>query len=96
MPPSPWRKSYRNPEDTFYLRQHTEFPSLGWDTTADPDTVVEQVDKTLRFSPGLEIRALRDLFVSVSIGLWRSQNYEGAIGVEKNGLDLALKVEYRY
>ena len=92
------RKSYRNPEDTFYLRHHDEFPTRGWvrDTVLNRDILIEEVDKTLRFSPGLEIRALRDLFVSVSVGLWHSQNYQGAIGLDKNGVDLALKVEYRY
>jgi hypothetical protein len=50
----------------------------------------------VRLSPGLEIRALRDLFVSLTVGLWHSQNYQGAIGLNKNGLDFALKVEYRY
>jgi hypothetical protein len=90
------RKSYKDPEDTLYLRHHDEFPTRGWDTIPDPDTLIEEVDKTLRFSPGLEIRALRDLFVSVSIGLWHSQNYQGTIGLNKNGVDFALKVEYRY
>ncbi|MCX6844508.1 MAG: hypothetical protein NTX53_19775 [candidate division WOR-3 bacterium] len=90
------RKSYMIPKDTFYLRTHDEFPTRGWDTIPDPDTVVEEVDKTLRFSPGLEIRALRDLFVSLSAGLWHSQNYQGVVGLNKNGVDLALKVEYRH
>jgi hypothetical protein len=90
------RMSYKNPEDTVYLRHHDEFPTRGWDTIPDPDSLIEEVDKTLRFSPGLEIRALRDLFVSLSVGLWQSKNYQGAIGRDKNGLDLALKVEYRY
>jgi hypothetical protein len=88
------RKSYKDPEDTFYLRHHDEFPTRGWNDTTG--TLIEEVDRTLRFSPGLEIRALRDLFVSVSVGLWHSQNYQGAIGLNKNGVDLALKVEYRY
>jgi len=88
------RKSYKDPEDTFYLRHHDEFPTRGWNDTTG--TLIEEVDKTLRFSPGLEIRALRDLFVSVSVGLWHSQNHEGAIGLDKNGVDFALKVEYRY
>jgi hypothetical protein len=90
------RKSYKNPEDTVYLRQHDEFPTRGWDTIPDPDKLIEEVDKTLRLSPGIEIRPLRDLFVSVSVGVWRSENYLGAVGVNKNGLDVALKVEYRY
>ena len=90
------RKSYKNPEDTVYLRHHDEFPTRGWDTIPDPDTVIEEVDKTVRLSPGLEIRPLRDLFVSISVGLWHSQNYRGGIGLNKNGVDLALKVEYRY
>ena len=90
------RKSYKDPQDTLYLRYHDEFPTRGWDTIPDPDTVIEEVDKTLRLSPGVEIRALRDLFVSLTVGLWRSRNYQGAVGVNKNGLDVALKVEYRY
>ena len=90
------RKSYKDPQDTFYLRRHNEFPTRGWDSIPDPDTLIEEVDKTLRFAPGVEIRALRDLFVSLSVGLWHSRNYQGAIGVDKNGVDLALKVEYRY
>ena len=88
------RKSYKDPQDTFYLRRHDEFPTRGWDTLTG--ALTEEVDKTVRFAPGVEIRALRDLFVSLSVGLWRSQNYQGAIGVDKNGVDLALKVEYRY
>jgi hypothetical protein len=44
----------------------------------------------------VEIRALRDLFVSLSVGVWHSQNSEGATGVGRDGIDLALKVEYRY
>jgi hypothetical protein len=90
------RMSYRNPEDSTFLRHHNEFPARGWDTIPEPDTLIEEVDRTLRFSPGVEVRALRDLFVSVSVGLWSSQNYQGAIGRNKNGLDFALKVEYRY
>ncbi len=90
------RQSYRNPEDSTFLRHHNEFPARGWDTIPDPDTLIEEVDRTLRFSPGFEIRALRDLFVSVSVGLWRSQNYQGVIGRKKTGLDFALEVEYRY
>lgn len=88
------RKSYKDPQDTLYLRQHDEFPTRGWDTLAD--TVTEEVDKTIRFSPGIEVQALRDLFVSLTVGLWHSQNYQGAIGLKKDGVDLALKVEYRY
>ncbi len=90
------RKSFRNPEDTLYLRQHTEFPSLGWDTTAHPDTVIEQVDRTFRLSPGFRIHAFRDLRVSGSVSFWTSQNFQGAIGVDKTGFEFALKVEYRY
>ena len=88
------RKSYKNPQDRIYLRQHNEFPTRGWDTLSG--ALTEEVDKTLRFAPEVEIRALRDLFVSLSVGIWRSQNYQGAIGVNRNGVDLALKVEYRY
>ena len=90
------RKSFKASQDTFYLRHHDEFPTRGWDTIPDPDTVIEEVDKTARLAPGVEIRALRDLFVSFSVGLWHSQNYQGAIGVNKDGVDFALKVEYRY
>jgi len=90
------RKSYKEPQDTVYLRHHDEFPTRGWDTIPDPDTLIEEVDKTLRFNPGLEVRALRDLFISFSVGLWHSQNYQGTIGLNKNGVDLILKVEYRY
>jgi len=88
------RKSYKDPEDTFYLRQHDEYPTRGWDTLSG--ALTEEVDKTLRLAPEVEIRALRDLFVSLSVGVWRSQNYQGAIGLNKNGVDLALEVEYRY
>jgi len=88
------RKSYKDPEDTFYLRQHDEYPTRGWDTLSG--ALTEEVDKTLRLVPEVEIRALRDLFVSLSVGVWRSQNYQGAIGLNKNGVDLALEVEYRY
>jgi len=90
------RKSFKDTLDWPYLRQHDEFPTRGWDTIPDPDTVAEEVDKTLRLSPGLEIRPLRDLFVSLSVGLWRSQNYQGEIGKNQDGVDFALKVEYRY
>ena len=88
------RKSYRDTLDWWYLRQHDEFPTRGWDTLAD--TVTEEVDRTIRFAPAVEIRAMRDLFVSLTVGIWHSQNYQGAIGLDKNGVDLALKVEYRY
>jgi hypothetical protein len=88
------RKSYKDPQDTFYLRQRDEFPTRGWDTLSG--ALIEEVDKTVRFAPGVEIRALRDLFVLLSVGVWHSQNYQGAIGIDKNGVDLALKVEYRY
>ncbi len=88
------RKSYKDPQDTFYLRHHAEFPTRGWDTLTG--VLTEEVDKTVRLAPGVEIRPLRDLFVSLSVGLWHSQNYQGAIGLDKNGVDLALKVEYRY
>jgi hypothetical protein len=87
------RKSYKDPQDQLYLRQHAEFPTRGWDTL---DMLIEEVDKTLRFNPGVEIRALRDLFLSLSVGLWHSQNHQGEIGTNKDGVDLALKVEYRY
>lgn len=90
------RMSYKNPQDTLFLRRHPEFPSLGWNTTPDPDTVIEEVDRTVRLSPGLEVRAFRDLYVSGSVSLWRSENYQGVIGLKKNGLDFAVKVEYRY
>jgi len=88
------RKSYKDPQDTFYLRQHDEFPTRGWDTLTG--ALTEEVDKTVRLAPGVEIRPLRDLFVSLSVGLWHSQNHQGEIGVNKDGVDLALKVEYRY
>ena len=88
------RKSYKDPEDTFYLRQHDEFPTRGWDTLSG--ALIEEVDKTVRFAPGVEIRAFRDLFVLLSVGVWHSQNYQGEIGVNQDGMDLALKVEYRY
>ncbi len=88
------RKSYKDTLDWWYLRQHDEFPTRGWDTLSN--TVTEEVDKTIRIAPGIEIRALRDLFVSLSVGLWRSHNHQGAVGLNKNGVDLALKVEYRY
>jgi len=90
------RQSYKESQDTTFLRHHYEFPARGWDTIPDPDTLIEEVDKTLRFSPGLEVRTLRDLFVSFSIELWHSRNYQGAIGLDKNGVDFALKIEYRY
>jgi len=90
------RKSFKASQDTFYLRHHDEFPTRGWDTIPDPDTVIEEVDKTMRLAPGVEVRALHDLFVSLSVGLWHSQNYQGAIDINKDGVDLALKVEYRY
>jgi hypothetical protein len=88
------RKSYKDPEDQLYLRQHDEFPTRGWDTLTG--ALTEEVDRTARFAPGVEIRPLRDLFVSLSVGLWHSQNHQGEIGADKNGVDLALKVEYRY
>ena len=88
------RKSFKAPQDTFYLRHHDEFPTRGWDTLSG--ALIEEVDKTLRFAPGVEIRALRDLFVLLSVGVWHSQNYQGKIGDIENGVDLALKVEYRY
>jgi hypothetical protein len=88
------RKSYKDPQDTFYLRLHDEFPTRGWDTLTG--ALTEEVDKTVRLAPGVEIRPLRDLFVSLSVGLWHSENYQGEIGDNENGIDLALKVEYRY
>jgi|WetSurMetagenome_2_1015567.scaffolds.fasta_scaffold46809_3 hypothetical protein len=88
------RKSYKDPQDTFYLRRHDEFPTQGWDTLSG--ALIEEVDKTVRFAPGVEIRTLRDLFISLSVGLWHSQNYQGKIGLNEDGVDLALKVEYRY
>jgi hypothetical protein len=88
------RKSFRDTLDWWYLRQHTEFPTRGWDTLTG--TVTEEVDRTIRLAPEIEVRALRDLLVSLSVGLWHSQNYQGTIGITKNGVDLALKVEYRY
>jgi hypothetical protein len=80
-------------DDTTFLKDYYSFPARGHDSLGN---VIEEVDKTLRFSPGLEIRPLRDLFASLSVGLWHSQNYQGAIGLNKNGVDVALKVEYRY
>jgi hypothetical protein len=88
------RKCFKSPQDTFYLRQHDEFPTRGWDTLTG--ALTEEVDKTVRFAPGVEVRALRDLFVLLSVGVWHSQDYQGEIGLNKNGVDLALKVEYRY
>jgi hypothetical protein len=90
------RQSYKDPEDTVYLRHHDEFPTRGWDTIPDSDTLIEEVDKTLHIGPQVEIHALRDLFLSGSVTLWSSKNYQGRIGLNKNGLDFALKVEYRY
>lgn len=87
-------KSFKDTLDWLYLREHDEFPSRGWDTLSG--AVTEEVDRTLRLAPGVEVRALRDLFVSLSIGLWHSQNYQGETDLSKNGIDLALKVEYRY
>ena len=80
-------------DDTTFLKDHYTFPARGYDSLGN---VIEEVDKTIRLSPGVEIRAVRDLFVSLSVGLWHSQNYQGTIGLNKNGIDLALKVEYRY
>lgn len=88
------RRSFKDTLDWWYLRQHDEFPTRGWDTLSD--TVTEEVDRTIRFAPGIEIRAMRDLFVSLSVGLWHSLNYQGEIGLNRSGMDLALKVEYRY
>ncbi|MBM3331929.1 capsule assembly Wzi family protein [candidate division WOR-3 bacterium] len=88
------RKSYRDTLDWWYLRQHTEFPTRGWDTLTG--ALTEEVDKTVRLAPGVEIRPLRDLFVSLSVGFWSSANHQGELGVDRNGVDLALKVEYRY
>jgi hypothetical protein len=88
------RKSYKDPQDTLYLRQHDEFPTRGWDTLTG--ILTEEVDRTMRLAPGVEVRALRDLFVSLSVGLWHSQNHQGEIGKNQDGVDLALKVEYRY
>jgi hypothetical protein len=79
--------------DTTFLKGHYSFPARGYDSLGN---VIAEVDKTMRFSPGLEIRALRDLFVSLSVGLWHSRNYQGAIDLNKDDIDLALKVEYRY
>ena len=80
-------------DDAIFLHDYYSFPARGHDSSGN---VIEEVDKTLRFSPGLEIRALRDLFVSLSVGLWHSQNYQGETGINEDGVDLALKVEYRY
>jgi hypothetical protein len=80
-------------EDTTFLKDYRSFPARGRDSLGN---VTHEVDKTLRFSPGLEVRALRDLFTSLSVGLWHSRNYQGAIGQNENGVDLTLKVEYRY
>jgi len=79
--------------DTTFLKDYYSFPAVGQDSLGN---VIEQVDKTVRFAPGVEIRAFRDLFVSLSVGVWRSHDYQGAIGLNKDGVDLALKVEYRY
>ena len=86
------RTSYDR-DDTTFLKDYRSFPARGYDSLGN---IIDEVDKITRFGPGLEIRALRDLFVSLSVGLWRSQNYQGAIGINKDGVDLALKVEYRY
>jgi hypothetical protein len=88
------RKSYKDPQDTLYLRLHDEFPTRGWDTLTG--TLTEEVDKTVLLAPGVEVRPLRDLFVSLSVGFWSSANYQGVPGIDRNGVDLALKVEYRY
>ena len=90
------RKSFKSPEDTFYLRHRDEFPTRGWDTIPDPDTLIEEVEKTLRAGPEVEIRPLRDLFISLSIGFWQSENHQGEIGRNEQGVDFALKIEYRY
>ena len=90
------RKSYKDPQDTFYLRQHNEFPTRGYDTLTGALVDSGEVDKTIRFAPGVEVQALRDLFISLTVGLWHSQNYQGVIGANKSGVDAALKVEYRY
>ncbi len=90
------RKSYKNPDDTLYLRHHTEFPSRGWDVSAEPDTVIEEVDKTWRLGPTMELYVLQDLYLSVALWFWSSQNHKGVIGQNKTGLDFGLKVEYRY
>jgi hypothetical protein len=88
-----WRRSFKNPGDTTFLRHHFEFPARGWDSAG---AVIEEVDRTVRVGPGFEVRPLRDLFLSGSLSFWMSENYQGVIGLKKNGLDFAIKLEYRY
>jgi hypothetical protein len=88
------RKSFKDTLDWTYLREHDEFPTRGWDALTD--TVIEEVDRTIRLTPEIEIRARRDLFVSLSVAFWSSANYMGTPGSDSSGIEPTLKVEYRY
>ena len=90
------RMGFKDSTDGLYVTKHTEFPSRGWDTVPEPDTVIDEVDRTMRLSPSVEFRAFRDLYLSGQVSLWSSENYQGVIGRKKTGIDLTLKLEYRY
>ena len=92
-----WRQSYKNPGDTTLPAPPLRIPGarLGHDSRpghADRGSGQDSCDS----APASKSGALRDLFLSGSVSFWTSENYQGAIGLNKNGLDFALKVEYRY
>ena len=101
------RRGYYNRGDYvrksfWYESQHShaelpgEFPSRGITSTGDTLGPDWEVEGTARVSPSFDISAWRDLHVVADLELWTARNYEGMPGQGKHGLDIDVRIEYRY
>jgi hypothetical protein len=88
-----WQRQSFHLGDTAYLREYYRFPAIGYDSLG---RVVEDVDRTVRLAPGLELMFGRDLRVWGTVGAWAAGNRFGVPGRSEQGFDFALRVEYRY
>lgn len=90
------RKSFWYESQQSHTELPDEFPSRGITSAGDTLGPDWEVERTTRILPSFDISAWRDLHVVADLGLWAARNYEGMPGLDKRGLDLDVKIEYRY
>ena len=81
-------------KDTIFLRYYYSFPARGYDYTTGE--LLEEVEKTIRVGPEIEITPLTDLYISASLGWSCCQNKEGRIGDNRTEPEFSIKLEYRH
>jgi hypothetical protein len=81
-------------EDTIFLRHYYQFPARGFDYQTG--ALLEEVEKTFRIGPELELTLHPDLVIAGRVCLSVCRNQHGAIGVNRTGAEFLFKVEYRY